>query len=82
MFRNVFAHLRGSRLAQAGTALVVLGGLTEALDALGAVDLSNLPYVGKYAPAILAVAGTLKITFRLAMFIIGGLTVKQDAPQC
>lgn len=76
MFRRIFEHMCASRLAQAGTVLVVLGGLTEALDQLGALDLTPLPYVGHYAPAILAAAGVLKVGFRLAMFLITGLAVK------
>lgn len=58
--------------------LVVLGGVTEALDQLGAVDLSNLPVVGPYAPAILATAGATKVILRLAMFLITGLAAKEE----
>jgi hypothetical protein len=81
MFRHAFSILRASRLAQAGTALVVLGGLTEALDQLGAVDLTGVPFIGSYAPAILATAGVLKIILRLAMFLLTGLSVKAPAEE-
>lgn len=82
MFGNFWSHLKASRLAQAGFALVVLGGAAEALDQLGTVDLSAVPYVGHYAPAILATAGVIKIILRLAMFLITGIgAVDKDAPK-
>lgn len=59
-----------SRLAQAGAVLVVLGGAVEALDQLDAVDLSAVPYVGHYAPTIVASAGLLKIVLRLSIALL------------
>jgi hypothetical protein len=78
MFRHAFSLLRASRLAQAGAILVVLGGLSEALDQIGAVDLSNLPVVGSHSAEILATAGVAKIIIRLVMFLITGLSVKSE----
>lgn len=71
MFRNIYRAMRASRLAQAGVALVVLGAGVQALDELGSVDLASLPYVGKYAAVILAIAGVLKILMRIAMALVG-----------
>lgn len=79
MFRHICAHMRGSRLAQAGVALVVFSGLTETMDQLGALDLTNVPLLGKYAPVILATAGVLKVVFRLVVFLLTGLGVKTPA---
>lgn len=73
MLRKIFDHVRRSRLAQAGAVLVVLGGTAEALDQLQAVDLSSVPYVGHYAPTIVASAGVLKIVVRLSMALLAGL---------
>lgn len=70
--------IKVSRLMQAGMLLVILSGLAEACDQLGAVDMANLPYIGKYAPAILAVAGVAKITLRLAVLIIGAGSPRAD----
>lgn len=80
----MFRYLRHSRLAQAGTVLVILGALMEFMDSVGALDLSGLPVVGKYAPAILAVAGVLKIVLRLAIVLITGLSAasKGDDKPC
>lgn len=76
----MWEHLRHSKLAQAGTALVILGGLAEALDQVGALDLSSVPYVGKYAPVIIACAGVSKIIVRLAIVLITGLSATKEAP--
>jgi hypothetical protein len=63
-------------LAQAGVVLVILGGIAQMVDDLQIVDLANVPYVGHYAPAILATAGVLKVGARLAMFLITGLSMQ------
>lgn len=73
MLRKLFTHLRRSRLLQAGAVLMVLGGIAEALDQLEAVDLSSVPYVGHYAPTIVAMAGVLKIIIRLLLGLITAL---------
>jgi hypothetical protein len=77
---DLYAHLRASRLVQAGAALVILGGLTEACDQLSALDLTQVPLVGAYAPQVLACVGVAKILFRLAMVLIGAFspTAKTD----
>ena len=80
MFHNLYQTIRLSRLAQAGVILVILGGIAQAVDDLGAVDLANVPYVGHYAPAILATAGALKVAARLAIFLITGLSVADSKP--
>lgn len=75
---RVWDAIRISRLMQAGVLLVILSGLAEACDQLGAVDMASLPYIGKYAPVILAVAGVAKITLRFAVVIIGAETAKEE----
>jgi uncharacterized membrane protein len=77
--RDAFARLWSSRIAMAGAAMVVMGGLTEACDQIGALDLTQVPLVGAHAPQILATVGVVKIVLRLAVFIIGGLTAKDSA---
>jgi hypothetical protein len=72
--RNLCDHLRHSRLAQAGLACVLLGAGVQALDELGSVNLASLPYLGKYAGAILAVAGLSKIILRLSIAVLTGLS--------
>lgn len=78
MMRHLYQTMRMSRLAQAGVLLIVLGGLVQAVDDMGMVDLSHVPYIGPYAPTILATAGLLKVGARLAMFLITGLAMKQE----
>ena len=78
MFAKFLAWLKGSKLAQAGFALVVLGAGVQALDELGAVDLAALPVLGKYAGAILAVAGVCKIALRLAVALLTALTASDS----
>lgn len=73
VFRKFCDHVRHSRLAQAGVACVLLGAAVQALDELGSVDLASLPYLGKYAGAILAVAGVSKIFLRLSIAVLTGI---------
>lgn len=83
MFKALIEHLKGSKLAQAGVVLVVLGAGVQAIDELGAVDLASVPYVGHYAGAIVASAGVVKIGLRVAIALItglGALEAKEDAP--
>jgi hypothetical protein len=70
VFRNLYGHLCRSKLAQAGVACVLLGVGVQALDELGQVDLAAVPYIGKYAGAILATAGVSKIILRAAIAIL------------
>jgi hypothetical protein len=76
----IWAALKSSRLAQAGVLLVIFSGLAEACDQLGAVDLSAVPYLGKYSPAILAMLGVSKVLFR-ALAILLSAYKSQEAPK-
>jgi hypothetical protein len=60
----IWDALKSSKLLQAGALLIVFSGLAEACDQLGAIDLSAVPYLGKYAPAIVATVGLAKVVFR------------------
>lgn len=75
---DLYAHLRASRLAQAGAVLVILGGLTEACDQITALDLTQVPLVGAHAPQVLACVGLAKIGFRLAMVLVGAFSNKTE----
>jgi hypothetical protein len=66
----VWGALKGSKLFQAGALLILFSGLAEACDQLGAVDLSSVPYVGNYSPAILATVGVAKVVFRLIAYFL------------
>jgi hypothetical protein len=66
----IWDALKGSRLVQAGALLVIFSGLAELCDQLGAVDLSAVPFLGNYSPAILASAGVAKIIFRAAALLL------------
>lgn len=76
---RVWDAIRISRLMQAGVLLVILSGLAEACDQLGAVNLYSLPYIGPHAAAILAIAGVAKIALRFAVLIIGAESPRADA---
>lgn len=66
----IWDGFKASRLMQAGAFLIFFSGLAEACDQLGAVDLSNVPYLGSHAPAILATIGVAKVVFRLLAYLL------------
>jgi hypothetical protein len=70
--------LKSSKLLQAGALLIVFSGLAEACDQLGAVDLSAVPYLGKYAPAILASVGLAKVVFRTLAVLLSAYQARKD----
>jgi hypothetical protein len=76
----IWDALKSSRFAQAGVLLVIFSGLAEACDQLGAVDLSDVPYLGHYSPAILAAAGLAKVIFR-ALAVILSAYKSQEASE-
>jgi hypothetical protein len=73
----IWDALKGSRLVQAGVLLVIFSGLAEGCDQLGAVDLSSVPLVGKYSPAILATAGLAKVLFRALAVILSAYKTQE-----
>jgi hypothetical protein len=73
----IWDAIKSSRLAQAGFLLVVFGGLTEACDQLGAIDLNSIPSLGHYAPAIIAAIGVAKVVFRVITVLIGAFQAKE-----
>jgi hypothetical protein len=74
----IWDALKSSRLVQAGVLLVIFSGLAEACDQLGAVDLSAVPLVGKYSPAILATAGLAKVVFRALAVILSAYKAQEE----
>jgi hypothetical protein len=70
--------LKSSRLVQAGALLVIFSGLAEACDQLGAVDLNAIPLLGKYSPAILAVAGLAKVLFRVLALLLSAYQSQKE----
>jgi hypothetical protein len=70
--------LKGSKLFQAGALLLIFSGLAEACDQLGAVDLSAVPYLGKYAPAIVASVGLAKVVFRALAVLLSAYQARKD----
>lgn len=73
----IWDAIKGSRLVQAGVLLVLFSGLAEVCDQIGAVDLSSIPYLGHYSPAILATAGLAKVIFRALAIILSALKAKE-----
>jgi hypothetical protein len=69
-----------ARLVQAGALLILFSGLAEACDQLGAVDLSAVPFLGKYAPAILASAGVAKVVFRVLALALSAAKAQEAPP--
>jgi hypothetical protein len=66
----IWDAFKASRLVQAGVLLMIFSGLAEACDQIGALDLSSVPLLGKYGPAILATAGLAKVIFRALALIL------------
>mgnify|MGYP005818171989 CR=1 FL=1 len=75
----IWDAIKGSRLVQTGVILIVLSGMAEALDQLGTVDLSAVPYLGSYSPAILATAGVAKVLLRFIVLIITAYSPQEPA---
>jgi hypothetical protein len=73
----IWDTIKGSRLVQAGVLLVIFSGLAELCDQLGAVDLSAVPYLGHYSPAILATVGLAKVIFRALAVILSALKTQE-----
>ena len=63
---------------QAGFLLVILSGLAELCDQLGAVDFAALPGIGKDAPAIIAGIGVTKVVLRALVVLLGAYNNKQE----
>lgn len=74
-------ELKRSKLLQAGALLMLFSGLAEACDQIGAVDLSAVPYLGKYAPAILASVGLAKVLFRVLAVLLSAYQARKDTAQ-
>lgn len=74
----IWDAFKTSRLVQAGVLLIFFSGLAEACDQLGAVDLSSVPYLGKYSPAILATAGLAKVVFRILALLLSAYQSQQE----
>jgi hypothetical protein len=74
----IWDALKSSKLFQAGALLIVFSGLAEACDQLGAVDLSAVPYLGKYAPAIVATVGLAKVVFRALAVLLSAYQSQKD----
>jgi hypothetical protein len=70
--------LKSSKLFQAGALLIVFSGLAEACDQIGAVDLSAVPYLGQYAPAIVASVGLAKVGFRVLAVLLSAYQARKD----
>jgi hypothetical protein len=73
--------LKSSKLLQAGALLIVFSGLAEACDQLGAIDLSSVPYLGKYAPAIVATVGLAKVVFRTLAVLLSAYQARKETTE-
>lgn len=74
----IWDALKSSRLFQAGALLIVFSGLAEICDQIGAVDLSAVPYLGAYAPAILASVGLAKVVFRVLALLLSAYQARKE----
>jgi hypothetical protein len=77
----IWDALKSSKLFQAGALLIVFSGLAEACDQLGAVDLSAVPYLGKYAPAIVATVGLAKVVFRALAVLLSAYQSQKETTE-
>jgi hypothetical protein len=77
----IWDALKSSRLFQAGALLIVFSGLAEACDQLGAVDLSSVPYLGQYAPAIIASIGLAKVVFRTLAVLLSAYQARKETTE-
>jgi hypothetical protein len=77
----IWDALKSSKLLQAGALLIVFSGLAEACDQLGAVDLSAVPYLGKYAPAIVATVGLAKVVFRTLAVLLSAYQARKETAE-
>jgi hypothetical protein len=77
----IWDALKSSKLFQAGALLIVFSGLAEACDQLGAVDLSAVPYLGKYSPAIVATVGLAKVVFRALAVLLSAYQSQKDTSE-
>lgn len=74
----LWGALKSSRLFQAGALLILFSALAEACDQLGALDLSSVPYLGNYSPAILATVGVAKVVFRTASVLLSAYQSQKE----
>jgi hypothetical protein len=77
----IWDALKSSKLLQAGALLIVFSGLAEACDQLGAIDLSAVPYLGKYAPAIVATVGLAKVIFRTLAVLLSAYQARKETTE-
>jgi hypothetical protein len=77
----IWDALKSSKLLQAGALLIVFSGLAEACDQLGAIDLSAVPYLGKYAPAIVATVGLAKVVFRTLAVLLSAYQARKETTE-
>jgi hypothetical protein len=77
----IWDALKSSKLLQAGALLIVFSGLAEACDQLGAIDLSAVPYLGKYAPALVATVGLAKVVFRTLAVLLSAYQARKETTE-